>query len=93
MILNPMKFTANFKTISSYTHCGVQYGETISSYTHCGVQYAGESITPLNLRISIHKEENQNVKFLLIITRMFVKMQRFQFISLKSYQKMVMKIE
>ena len=41
MLIYPMKFTANFKTISSYTHCDVQY--------------AGENITPLNLRMSIHR--------------------------------------
>ena len=39
LILNPMKFTANFKTISTCTSCSIQY--------------AGESITPLNLRMNI----------------------------------------
>ena len=75
-------------------HCKLQNYTYLLTCTHCGIQYVVESITPLNLRKNIFpEEENQDVKFLLIIIRIFVKVQHFQSKLMKSYQEMVVKIE
>ena len=36
-------------------HCKIQNYIYLLTCTHCGIQYAGESITPLNLRTTIHR--------------------------------------
>ena len=79
MTLNPMKFTANFKNCIYLLTC-----------THCDTRYVGESITPLNLRMNIHRRGKWGWE---ISIDDFRTIDHFQSTSLKSYQKMVMKME
>ena len=76
---SPEYFLIDFK--ANEVHCKLQNYIYLLPPKNCGIPYVGESITPVVIRINI--QGKKVAKFPLPIIRMFVKMQRFQFFSLK----------
>ena len=56
LLIRHNQFVSNTNVRNYFSiHCKLQNYIYLLTYTHCGIQYVGESVTLLNLRLSIHR--------------------------------------